>query len=75
MYLVAISPDMLPTTGDYGQISLKLTCEGSRKKLQSFKPDNVHGTRKVRERKIKIQASNWLLQNCVNVPTDVEQLV
>ncbi|CAK7324214.1 unnamed protein product [Dovyalis caffra] len=69
MYLLAISPDTLPGSEAIGLTNFQHTYGEARKGLvESFKPKlEGLGTEKERKRKIKIQASKWLLERHRNL--------
>ena len=59
MYLLAISPETLPSSGEIGHVNFNRTCEEGRIEIALFEKVGIQRERK---HKIKIEASKWLYE-------------
>jgi hypothetical protein len=72
MYLLAISPETLPSSGEIGHVNFNRTCDEGRIEIASF--DKV-GIQRERKHKIKIEASKRLYERHKDSITEKSQIL
>jgi hypothetical protein len=72
MYLLAISPETLPSSGEIGHVNFNRTCDEGRIEIASF--DKV-GIQRERKHKIKTEASKRLYERHKDSITEKSQIL